>query len=149
MVLLAIAAFDFGLPRAVAWFGALAAGAFGGIFLLQGVADAFGNPGLWELAFHGLGQAPERILPDLLAAWFALAVAFGPRGRVLGLGAILVGGLVAWEVITLAGPALGIAVPDIKLRWLLPFVWLLVASASRSRVADAGQERLEVVGHAA
>jgi hypothetical protein len=149
MVLLAIAAFDFGLPRAAAWLGAIAAGAFGGIFLLQGVADALGDRPLWELAFHGLGQAPERILPDLLAAWFALAVAFGSRGRILGLGVILVGGLIAWEVVTLAGPTLGIAVPDIKLRWLLPFAWLLVASASRSGSMEAEHEPLEAIGHAA
>ena len=30
---------------------------------------------------------------------------------------------------TLAGPVVGIDVPDIKLRWLLPFVWLLFESA--------------------
>ena len=30
---------------------------------------------------------------------------------------------------TLVGPVVGIDVPDIKLRWLLPFVWLLFESA--------------------
>ena len=43
MVMLATAAFDYGVPRPVAWFGALTAGTFGGIFLLQGVADEIGR----------------------------------------------------------------------------------------------------------
>ena len=64
MLLLAVAAFDFGLPRWVAWYGAATAGAFGAIFVLQGVADAIGEPTLWHFAFYVLGQQPERLLPE-------------------------------------------------------------------------------------
>lgn len=129
MVLLATAAFDFSLPRALAWFGAVTSGALGGIFLLQGVADALGNQALWHIAFRVLGQAPERILPDLIVVWFVslLLVASDGRSRILGW--VVMGSIVVGEVATVGGPLIGIAVPDIKLRWLLPFVWLSFESA--------------------
>ena len=38
------------------------------------------------------------------------------------------GTLIAAEVVTLSGTILGLDVMDIKLRWLLPFVWLLFES---------------------
>ena len=129
MVLLATAAFDFGLPRPVAWFGAATMGAFGGIFLLQGIADALGNERLYNFAFFVLGQAPERILPELILGWFVALLVLGSEGRTRILGAIILAVTIGWEVMTLAGPVIGFDVPDIKLRWLLPFVWLLFESA--------------------
>ena len=129
MVLLATAAFDFGLSRPVAWFGAATMGAFGGIFLLQGVADALGNEALYNVAFFVLGQAPERILPELILGWFVALLVLGSEGRTRILGAIVLAVTIGAEVATLVGPVFGIAVPDIKLRWLLPFVWLLFESA--------------------
>ena len=129
MVLLATAAFDFGLPRRVAWFGAATCGAFGGIFLLQGVADALGNAALYNFAFFVLGQMPERILPELILGWFVALLVLVSEGRTRIFGAIVLGVTIGWEVVTLAGPAVGIVLPDIKLRWLLPFVWLLAESA--------------------
>ena len=129
MLLLAVAAFDFGLPRWVAWYGALTAGAFGGIFLLQGVADAIGEQNLWHFAFSVLGQQPERLLPELIVAWFVALLVLGSQGRARIFGAIVVGTLIAAEVVTIGGTVFGVDVADIKLRWLLPFVWLLFESA--------------------
>ena len=65
-LLLAAAAFDFGLPRWAAWIGCLSAAAFGGIFVLQGVAQIVGNDALTTLAFDVLGQEIERFLPDVI-----------------------------------------------------------------------------------
>jgi hypothetical protein len=137
MVLLALAAFDFGLPRPVAWFGAAACGAFGGIFLLQGVADALGDESLYNVAFFVLGQMPERILPELILGWFVALLVLGSEGRTRILGAVLLAVTVGAEVVTLVGPVVGIDVPDIKLRWLLPFVWLLFESAKTASRATS------------
>ena len=93
MLLLAVAAFDFGLPRRVAWYGAATAGAFGAIFVLQGVADAVGEPTLWHFAFYVLGQQPERLLPDLIVAWFVALLVLGSQGRTRIFGTIVMGTL--------------------------------------------------------
>ena len=138
MLLLAVAAFDFGLPRWIAWYGAATAGAFGAIFVLQGIADAIGEPNLWHFAFSVLGQQPERLLPELIVAWFIALLVLGSQGRTRIFGAIVLGTLIAAEVITIGGPVFGADVADIKLRWLLPFVWLLFESAKLGR---AGPER--------
>ena len=151
MVLLATAAFDFGLPRPVAWFGAATTAAFGGIFLLQGVADALGNDALYNFAFFVLGQMPERILPELdpgLVRGAADPRQRGPDadpGRDHPRGHDRLGGL------TLAGPVIGFDVPDIKLRWLLPFVWLLFESAKAApRTASRSMRGASLAGsHAA
>ena len=80
-VLLAVAMFDFGLARWVTWLGAAAAAAFGGIFLLQGVADQVGSGPLYDLAFPVLGQTPERLLPELVLLWFIALLLTGTQGR--------------------------------------------------------------------
>ena len=138
MVMLATAAFDYGLPRPVAWFGALSAGTFGGIFLLQGVADAIGDPTLYHFAFFVLGQQLERVLPDLIVVWFAALLLLGSEGKTRILGWVVMTILVVGEIATLVGPLMGIDVPDIKIRWLLPFLWLLFESIKPAVVATFG-----------
>jgi hypothetical protein len=138
MVMLATAAFDYGLPRPVAWFGALTAGTFGGIFLLQGVADAIGDPTLYHFAFFVLGQQMERVLPDLIAVWFVALLLLGSEGKTRILGWVVMTIVVVGEIATLVGPPLGIDVPDIKIRWLLPFIWLLFESIKPAVVATFG-----------
>jgi hypothetical protein len=138
MVMLATAAFDFGLPRPVAWLGALCAGTFGGIFLLQGVADAIGDPTLYHFAFFVLGQQLERVLPDLIVVWFAALLLLGSQGKTRILGWVVMTVVVFGEIATLVGPQMGIDVPDIKIRWLLPFVWLLFESIKPAAVATSG-----------
>ena len=106
MLLLAVAAFDFGLPRWIAWYGAATAGAFGGIFVLQGIADAIGEPNLWHFAFSVLGQQPERLLPELIVAWFIALLVLGSQGRTRIFGTIVIGTLITAEVITHRRPSL-------------------------------------------
>ena len=93
------------------------------------MADALGNESLYNVAFLVLGQMPERILPELILGWFVALLVLGSEGRTRILGAILLAVTIGAEVVTLVGPAVGINAPDIKLRWLLPFVWLLFESA--------------------
>jgi hypothetical protein len=152
MLMLAVAAFDFGLPRPIAWFGALTAGVFGWIFVLQGIADALGNADLHHFAFFVLGQQLERVLPDLIVVWFVALLLFGSEGRTRVLGWVVMTIVVVGEVATFVGPQLGIDVPDIKLRWLLPFVWLAFESVKPAvdrKVAPAAQRQGLPDGHAA
>jgi hypothetical protein len=124
-ILLATAAFDFGLPRPIAWLGAISAGVFGGIFLLQGVAENVGNAALYDFAFFVVGQGLERILPDVFVIWLVGVLLLASEGRTRILGWVVMTVFIAWEIVTVGGPLVGIAVPDIKLRWLLPYVWLI------------------------
>lgn len=133
-VLLAVAAFDFGLPRWVAWLGCLSAASFGTIFLLQGVAQLLGNAALSTLAFDVLGQQIERFLPDLIIVWFIALAALGTQGKTRIFGWVTVAIAVVAEAVALAGAVLDIDVPTSKIVFLLPFVWLLLESAKPSPV---------------
>ena len=75
-----------------------------------------------------LGQQLERVLPDLLIVWFLALLLLASEGKTQLLGCIVMSAVVLGELATLAGPLLDVDVPDIKLRWLLPFVWLLFES---------------------
>jgi hypothetical protein len=149
MLLLAAAAFDLGGPRWLAWFGALTAGAFGTIFVLQGTADVVGDATLHQLAFQVLGQQVERVLPELILGWAVAVLLLASTGRTKAFGAIVLAITVGAEVVTVVGPAIGIAVPDVKLRWLLPFVWLLAEFAKPAgapRAVDATPARRALAG---
>ena len=130
-VLLAAAAFDFGLPRWAAWIGALSAATFGTIFLLQGVAQITGNPALTTIAFDVLGQEFERFIPDLILVWFAVLLAVGSRGwsRIVGFVTMTV--VIVAEAAAIGGAVIGADVPEFKVLFLLPFVWLLLESVKR------------------
>ena len=79
------------------------------------------------LRFSVLGQQPERLLPELIVGWFIALLVLGSQGRTRIFGTIVV-------AITDRGRGrhvsaalcFGVDVPDIKLRWLLLFVWLLL-----------------------
>jgi hypothetical protein len=130
-ILLAVAAFDFGLPRWAAWLGALSAAAFGSIFLLQGAAQITGNAALTSFAFDVLGQEIERFLPDLVLVWFVVLLAVGSRGwsRIVGFVTMTV--VIVAEAAALGGGLVGADVPEFKVLFLLPFVWLLLESVKR------------------
>lgn len=130
-VLLAAAAFDFGLPRWAGWIGALSAGAFGAIFLLQGAAQIVANDALTYIAFKVLGQELERFLPDLIIVWFLVLLAVGSHGKTRVFGWIAMSVVVVAELTAIAGAILSIDVPASKVVFLLPFVWLLLESAKR------------------
>jgi hypothetical protein len=60
-ILFATSVVDFALPRWVNAIGGLAAGAFGAIFLLQGISDLTHVEGLRVLAFDVLGHHLKRL----------------------------------------------------------------------------------------
>jgi hypothetical protein len=130
-VLLAIAAFDFGLPKWAAWLGAASAGAFGGIFLLQALSQVFPNEALRYVAFDVLGQEIEGILPYVIQIWFIALFIAASHGKSRILGAVTMSVVLGFEIAGLVGPALGLDVPSLKVLFLLPFVWLLFESATR------------------
>ena len=77
--------------------GAAAAGVFGGIFELQRIADLVGDPGVHDFAFQILGQAPERVLPNVLFIWFAALLLSGTTGRSRMIGWMIVPTVIGLE----------------------------------------------------
>jgi hypothetical protein len=135
-VLLAIAVFDFGLPKWATWLGAVSAGAFGGIFLLQGLSQLFPNEALRYVAFDVLGQEIEGVLPYVIQVWFVALLLFGSQGKSRILGWTLMSVVIAFEIASVVGPAFGFDVPSLKVLFLLPFFWLLVESVKRPPALD-------------
>ena len=131
-LLLALSMFDFPVPRWITWIGAAAAALFGATFVLQGIADSIDNESLYHFAFQVLGQQFERVLPDIILAWFVALLIVGSGGRSRILGWILIPIVVVAEAIVYVGPLVGIEPPFVKVSLLLPFVWLLVESAKVS-----------------
>lgn len=130
-VLLAIAAFDFGLPKWVAWLGAASAGAFGGIFLLQSLSQIFPDEALRRVAFDVLGQEIEGVLPYVIQVWFIALFMVASHGKSRILGAVTMSMVLGFEIARLVGPAVGLEVPSLQVLFLLPFAWLLVESIER------------------
>lgn len=124
-VIFATSVFDFGLPRWVNLIGATAAGAFGGIFLMQGVSDVTHVEGLRYVAFDVLGHHVERLLPDVVYLWFLALLLVASRGRSRILGAVVMLIVVGLEITTLVTLLLGAPMDSVKILILLPFVWLL------------------------
>jgi hypothetical protein len=130
-VIFATSVFDFDLPRWVNVIGAAAAGAFGAIFLLQGVSDLTHLEGVRHVAFDVLGQQVERLLPDVVFLWFIallLGASWG-RSRILGWAVMVI--VVGLEIATLVGLLFGVSLATGLLVILLPFVWLLFESAKQ------------------
>src|SRR5690242_2407625 len=130
-VLFATSVFDFGLPRWVSWVGAVAAGAFGGIFLLQGVSDVTHVEAVRVVAFDVLGHHLERFLPDVVYLWFIALLPWASTGRSRVLGWVVMTIVVASELAALAAVLFDLTLPNLKVVILLPFVWLLFEAAER------------------
>jgi hypothetical protein len=116
--------------------GAAAAGAFGAIFLLQGLSQLVHNEALTYIAFGVLGQQIEKVLPYLIIIWFVALLLAGSSGKSRILGWIAMSTVIAVELVAIVGPAVGVQVESQKLLFLLPIVWLLVESGKRG--ANAG-----------
>jgi hypothetical protein len=130
-VIFATSVFDFDLPRWVDVIGAAAAGAFGAIFLLQGVSDVTHLEGVRYVAFDVLGHQVERLLPDVVFVWFIallLRASWG-RSRILGWAVMVI--VVGLEIATLVGLLFGVSLATGLLVILLPFVWLLFESGKQ------------------
>ena len=149
MVLLAVAAFDFDLPRPVTWIGAASAAAFGGIFLLQAMSQLFPSiDALHYVAYQVLGQQIEGVLPYVVLVWFGALLAIGSQGISRIVGAVTVSAVIGATAAMLIGPFVGIDFTLPKILFLLPFVWLLIESikahpAEATRPAVAQQQRIE------
>jgi hypothetical protein len=128
-VLLAVAMFDFGLARPITVLGSAAAAAFGGIFLLQGVADVLGYEPLRHLAFDVLGHEIERLLPEVVFLWFVALLLTGTTGRSRYVGWIVVPVVLGFELAALAAGFAGLTFPRIPVLFLLPIAWLLIEAA--------------------
>jgi hypothetical protein len=130
-VLFALSVFDFDLPRWVSWVGAVAAAAFGGIFLLQGVSDVTHIEALRVVAFDVLGHHLERLLPDVVYLWFIALLLWASTGRSRVLGWVVMAIVVAAELAALGALLVDLTLPNLKIVMLLPFVWLLFEAAER------------------
>ena len=130
-LIFATSAFDFGLPRWIGVIGGVAAGAFGVIFVLQGVADVTRLEGLRFVAFDVLGQWAERILPYFVYLWFIALLLLASAGKSRILGWVVMPIVVVVELATLVALVLGIPMVNLKVVILLPFVWLLFEAAER------------------
>jgi hypothetical protein len=135
-VLFAAAVFDFGLPRWVNWIGAASGAALGAIFLLQALSLMIPGAGLDGVVFGILGQEPERYLPLGILAWFVALLLAGSLGMTRLIGWVVMPVVVGLEVASFAGMIIGIDVPNLKILFLAPFVWLLIESAQRGLVGS-------------
>jgi hypothetical protein len=135
MLLFIRALFDFGLPRWINVIGALSAGAFAVVFLLQAASSLFPeNAALDDVAYGLLGNWPEHVLVLGIDVWFLGLLLLGSQGRTRLIGWVLIPILTAYHLISLAGAILAISVPNLgAFSLLIPFVWLLVEGAKRRR----------------
>jgi hypothetical protein len=133
MLLFVRAVFDFGLPRWINVIGALSAGAFAVVFLLQALSSLFPeNAALDDVAFGLLGNWPERLLTLGIDVWFVGLLLLGTQGRTRLIGWALIPILTAYHLISAAGAILAISVPNLgAFALLIPFVWLLIEGAKR------------------
>jgi len=127
--LLALAVFDFETPVWLTWAACVAATVSAATYLLQGASNlAPNNEALHYVAFQVLGQQLERVLPDVLLAWFVGLLLTDSWGKSKVLGVCLMIPVVAVELLsfgfTLFGGSIYEVAPILKAAMLLPFVWL-------------------------
>ena len=143
MLLFVRAVFDFALPRWINMIGALSAGAFAAVFLLQAASRLFPeNAALDDLAFGLLGNWPELLLVLGIDVWFLGLLLLGTGGRTRLVGWALIPIITGYHLISMAGVILAISVPSLGvLSLLLPFVWLLIEGAKPGESAGLGPQR--------
>lgn len=130
--LIALAVFDFKLPKWITWLGSLSSGALAAIFLLQGVSLLIPNDALFYLAYQLLGQQLEGALVDGLLLWFVALLLGDSQGKTRLFGGAALALAVGYELyryglMYLSAEPAGI----LKLTMLLPFVWLLLESKKK------------------
>jgi hypothetical protein len=145
-ILFALAILDFGLPyRWLNWVAAACAAAFGGIFLLQGIADVTHDATLYNIAFPVLGHEIERFMPEAIFIWFAALALVVSNGRSRWLGLAVMTLVFVLEASSLIGLATGIALPNVTLRFFIPFVWVAFESAKArpvQQVVESARQRV-------
>jgi hypothetical protein len=127
--LVALAVFDFKLPRWITWLGSVSSGAVAAIFLLQGVSRLIPNDALFSLAYQVLGGPLESALVDGLLLWFVALLLGDSQGKTRLFGGAALALAVGSELYRYGLAYLGAEPAGIlKLTMLLPFVWLLLES---------------------
>ena len=131
-----LSAFDFGVPRLLAWVGCVSAGAFAAIFLVQATSTLIGSESFSYFANEVLGFWPEKLLLSSITVWLIGVLLTASRGRTRFLGFVAMSIVVCVEAYVYFGllylgtnPFLETAA--VKLPYLLPFVWLLFESGKR------------------
>ena len=140
-VVMASSVFDFGLPRWVNVIGAAALGAFGAIFVLQGVADLVHIPAVSYVAFDILAGPIERLLPDIAYLWFVALLLGGSQGKSRFVGWAIMPAIVGLEIAALVGFVLGTELPVFKFLVLVPSVWLIFESVKGQARRNVGSSR--------
>jgi len=134
-LLLALAVFDFELPRWMNWIGCAAGLALGTIFLLQAVALLIPNESLNYFAYEVLGQWPEGWLPDVIILWFVAMLVLDSQDKSRILGILAVSIAVCLELYSHTLRFLGTSPAEIlRLLMLLLFVWLLFESTKKPQL---------------
>jgi hypothetical protein len=134
-VLLALATFDFRLPRPITWIACAAIGLLGAIFLLQAASDLVQSAPLRELAFDVLGQRLEKALGYVFLLWCVAVAALDSSRWPRILGAIALTAAFCAEAYGIQAAFAGQQAPEaLKLIYLGVFAWLLLESARKREV---------------
>ena len=135
-VLVSLSAFDFGIPKWLAWVGCVSAGAFAAIFLVQAASSLIGNESFSYFANEVLGFWPEKVLLSLITFWLVGLLLTDSRGKTRILGFVAMATVVCVEAyvyfgLLFLGTNLFLEIAVVKLPYLLPFVWLIFESGKR------------------
>jgi hypothetical protein len=134
-LLLALAVFDFELPRWMNWIGCVAGLALGSIFLLQAVTLLIPNETLNYFAYEVLGQWPEGWLPDVIILWLVAMLVLDSQGKSRIFGIVAVSIAVCSEIYSHILRFGGTSPTEIlRLLMLLLFVWLLLESTKKPQL---------------
>lgn len=127
--LLAASVANFRTPRFAAWLGRLCVGALAAIFLVQGASELVHNTALTNLAFQTLGQRLESWLVSGFLLWCVAVLVVDSHGKTRLFGLLAVAITASARVYAASVEA---TAPQLKLLYLMPFVWLLLESKSVS-----------------
>lgn len=129
--LMALAVFDFKLPRWITWIGCLSMILLAVIFLVQGLSHLFQNDAFTYLAYPVLGPQ-EGWLIDLFVCWCIALLLMASQGKSRILGIVAIIAVIGLEVYRYSLAYLGTAATGLpqalRLIYLLLFVWLLFES---------------------
>jgi len=130
--LIALAAFDFRIPRWAGWLGAVSAGAFSLLLLLQAVGELVPGEAFHRLVYDVLGQELESLLFDGFLLWCIAVLVGDSRGGTRRFGAVILAIVVGVEVyswlLLLLGRSINTDAPALKLFTIGVFIWLLLES---------------------
>ena len=150
-IVLAMSVRDFNTPRWTELLGYGSTLALAAIFLLQGVAELVRDARLSRLAFEVLGQRVESLLSTAFLAWCVAVILVDSRGKTRLLGAIALALAIAVQVFAVAlalwaTPSIDMTMPGLKLLYLSPFIWLLVASRTKPDSAAGLRTTTQLAG---